>query len=154
MKERVRRHLQGRSAREEFGDVGRKLGSIKKTWTTCVLEAHGHTPKWDNGGKLAPESRVVLRSIDLHFHDLRHEAGSRLIERGVPLHEVQAQLGHADAKQTSTYVNATLPGRHTSMRRADGVRESVTSSLQENPPQSIAVACNDNSSEASKSLVN
>jgi integrase len=31
---------------------------------------------------------------DLHFHDLRHEFGSQLLEAGGELHEVQATLGH------------------------------------------------------------
>lgn len=28
------------------------------------------------------ESRAAYRAIDLHIHDLRHEAGSRLLEAG------------------------------------------------------------------------
>jgi integrase len=59
----------------------------------------------------------ALRAIDLHFHDLRHEAGSRLIEAGWPVHHVQATLGRADLKQTSTYLNATPVGLEESMRR-------------------------------------
>ena len=54
---------------------------------------------------------------DLHFHDLRHEAGSRLLEAGWPLHHVQEMLGHADLKQTSTYLNVTQVGLQDSMRR-------------------------------------
>jgi hypothetical protein len=58
-----------------------------------VLKAHGHEPKWiwsthrrnskiTRGGTLDAESRARYRSIDLHFHDIRHEAGSRLLEAG------------------------------------------------------------------------
>jgi Phage integrase family len=54
---------------------------------------------------------------NLHFHDLRHEAGSRLLEAGWPLHHVQEMLGHADLKQTSTYLNVTRVGLQDSMRR-------------------------------------
>ena len=54
-----------------------------------VLRAHGHKLTWASGGKLSPESRAALRSIDLHFHDLRHEAGSRWLESGVPLHHIR-----------------------------------------------------------------
>ena len=50
------------------------------------------------------------RAIDLHLHDLRHEAGSRLLEAGWPLHEVQHMLGHANIEQTSTYLNANFRG--------------------------------------------
>jgi integrase len=47
---------------------------------------------------------------DLHFHDLRHEFGSQLLEAGGELHEVQATLGHTNIKMTSTYLNATTQG--------------------------------------------
>jgi site-specific recombinase XerD len=50
------------------------------------------------------------RAINLHFHDLRHEAGSRFIEAGWPIHHVQEMLGHASLEQTSTYLNVTGTG--------------------------------------------
>jgi integrase/recombinase XerD len=53
----------------------------------------------------------------LRFHDLRHEAGSRLLERGWPLHHVQEMLGHSDVKTTSVYLNLTRTGLQDSMRR-------------------------------------
>jgi len=55
--------------------------------------------------------------LNLHFHDLRHEAGSQLMERDWPLHHVRQMLGHADVKTTSTYLNITRQGLHESMKR-------------------------------------
>jgi integrase len=52
----------------------------------------------------------------ISFHDLRHEGGSRLLEAGWPVHHVQHMLGHASLQQPTTYLNATLPGLHESMR--------------------------------------
>ncbi len=89
-----------------FGDeIGRRVGSVKRAWQTAVLRAYGHKPVWlwtrkqgpNNKGttKLSPESQAAYRMIDLHFHDLRHEGGSRLLEAGWPVHHVQHMLGHA-----------------------------------------------------------
>jgi integrase len=107
-----------------FGDsIGQQVKSLKRTWATAVLKAHGHTPQWSKlGNKLKPESRAALRSIDLHFHDLRHEGGSRLLEAGWPIHHVQQMLGHANLSQTSTYLNATKTGLQDSMRRFEDAR--------------------------------
>lgn len=58
-----------------------------------------------------------LGRIDLHFHDLRHEAGSRLLEAGWPLHHVKDMLGHTNIATTGTYLNVTTAGLAESMRR-------------------------------------
>jgi hypothetical protein len=67
-----------------FGNAaGEAVGSPKKAWEVCVLKAHGIKPAWDKAKKrLAPEVRQQLAVIDLHFHDLRREAGSRWLEGG------------------------------------------------------------------------
>jgi integrase len=49
---------------------------------------------------------------DLHFHDLRHEAGSRKLEAGWPLHAVSRWLGHSKLTTTDTYLNATTQLLH------------------------------------------
>lgn len=51
---------------------------------------------------------------DLHFHDLRHEAVSRLFERGYRIQEVAMVSGHCDWGSLRRYVNlraADLAGR-------------------------------------------
>jgi integrase len=121
-----------------FGDeIGRPVGSIRRAWQTAVLRAHGQKPVWiwkRKGGpnekgstRLSPESESAYRAIDLHFHDLRHEGGSRLLEGGWPVHHVQHMLGHASLQQTSTYLNATLRGLHESMRTLEESRKSCKS---------------------------
>lgn len=42
---------------------------------------------------------------DLHFHDLRHEAASALIEAGWSAHEVRVVTGHRKAEHLDRYVN-------------------------------------------------
>ena len=101
-----------------FGNaVGESVASSKKAWETTALKAHGYERVWTDKKGLARESRQLLQAIDLHFHDLRHEAGSRMLEAGWPLHHEQYMLGHADVKQTATYLNATNLGLHDSMQR-------------------------------------
>ena len=53
-----------------FGELGERIGSIKKAWETAVLRAHGHEPEWADGA-LAPASRAQLRAANLHFHGKR-----------------------------------------------------------------------------------
>jgi len=106
-----------------FGDAaGQPVKDIKKAWETAVLKAHGHAPTWTRNNSLAPTSRAVFASINLTFHDLRHEAGSRLLEAGWPIHSVAHMLGHANISQTSTYLNATRVGLQDAMRRLDASR--------------------------------
>jgi integrase len=80
-----------------FGnELGQRHGAIKTAW------------------RLACE-RADVR--DLHFHDLRREAGSRWLEGGVPLHTIREWLGHTNIAQTSTYLATTIAGGHAAMRR-------------------------------------
>jgi integrase len=58
-------------------------------------------------GKLTPESAAAFQAIGLHFHDLRREFASRLLESSADLHDVQMFLGHADITTTSKYLQST-----------------------------------------------
>lgn len=53
--------------------------------------------------------------VDLHFHDLRREAGSRWMDAGVPLATIQRWLGHHNISQTSTYLAASGGGDEAAM---------------------------------------
>jgi integrase len=112
-----------------FGVLGEQVSNISKAWSTCVLRAHGYEPIW-KAGKLARESRAALKVVDLHFHDLRHEAGSRWLEAGWPLHHVRAMLGHSNVSQTDTYLNAGRMGLHESMKRFDANRTDAVQTPQ------------------------
>ena len=43
---------------------------------------------------------------DLHFHDLRHEALSRMASKGLNLGELKAQSGHRTTSILANYLNA------------------------------------------------
>jgi integrase len=119
-----------------FGDgVGEKVANVKRAWMTAVLKAAGLKPEWAGRGALAPTSRMALASIDLHFHDLRHEAGCRWFENGVRLHHVQELLGHTSLAQTSTHLHASEFGLRESMRRFNASRgTSAAQPAQIDPP--------------------
>lgn len=51
------------------------------------------------------EACRALSIPDLHWHDLRHEAASRLIEAGWSAHEVRVVTGHASSQHLDRYVN-------------------------------------------------
>jgi integrase len=72
-----------------FGnEVGERVPDIRRDWaSTC--QAAG--------------------IAGLHFHDLRREFGSRLLETpGVGPHHVRDCLGHANITTTSTYLATTI----------------------------------------------
>jgi Phage integrase family len=52
-------------------------------------------------------NREQLDTIDLHWHDLRHEGASRLLAIGVDIRIIQLMLGHASLEQTQRYLNVT-----------------------------------------------
>ena len=108
--------------------------SSSRAWQTAVVKGSGHTPTWTKNKALIPDSLAAFHKAGLRFHDLRHEAGSRLLEAGWPVHHVQHMLGHANLSQTSTYLNATRIGLRDSMRRLDGAREMAENSGVYAPP--------------------
>ena len=65
-----------------------------------------------------PTNRKALAQINLHWHDLRHEALSRLADDGVPVHELQMLAGHASITTTQRYMNARANSLAESMRQA------------------------------------
>jgi hypothetical protein len=60
-----------------------------------VLRANGHTPLWIGKGKLAPESRAALRTIDLQSSRLRLERALAKMEQANGF----AHHSHTDASE-------------------------------------------------------
>jgi integrase/recombinase XerD len=72
---------------------------------SLVLLAHGTEPTRTRArGRV---NRDQLAEIDLHWHDLRHEAACRWLASGLDLRAIQLLLGHADLKTTQRYLNVT-----------------------------------------------
>jgi len=73
-----------------FGDaIGRRVRSIRTAWEN---------------------TRKTAGVPGLHLADLRHEAGSRFEEAGVPTAYVSKFLGHGNLTTTTRYLNPTRLG--------------------------------------------
>jgi integrase len=82
-----------------FGNaVGERIASFRKGWLKAT-----------RGAKVE----------GLHFHDLRREFGSRMLEAGVPLHVVSRLLGHTNIATTSRYLAATVVHEHDAIRKLE-----------------------------------
>jgi integrase len=87
-------------------EAGEPIQDFRYAWEATVLRAHGVRPAWRRDGSgYPPDCREALHRIDLHWHDLRHEYASRLVEKGVPLSQVRDLLGHASIVTTERYDN-------------------------------------------------
>ncbi len=75
-----------------------------------------------------------LKIIDLHFHDLRHEATSRLFEAGFLIQQVALVTGHKDWKMLKRYTNLRPEQIH-EIARAKAAEAASTS-----PPPPVRTA--------------
>ena len=73
-----------------FSINNKKIGDIKKCWSTALKRA-----KIEN----------------FRFHDLRHTAATRMIEKGVDIITVKEILGHADISTTMRYTHSKLDSK-------------------------------------------
>ena len=76
--------------------------AFQPTWRKCVRRARAmyEVEMAENGSKPAPEFLA-----DFRFHDLRHEATSRLFERGINTFEVASMTGHKSMQMLSRYTH-------------------------------------------------
>lgn len=110
-----------------FGDeTGARIKSVKTAWENARLKAHGYEVKRERNARLSAECRRQLADINLHFHDLRREAGSRLLDAGVPLGVIQAFLDHANISTSSRYLKVTQHGLHVALKHYEEVRRRDT----------------------------
>lgn len=68
-----------------------------------------------NGRSIGTAFRRTCRSLgieDLHFHDLRHEATSRLFEAGFTIEQVSLVTGHRDWKMLRRYTHIRPEALH------------------------------------------
>ncbi len=91
-----------------FGDaLGRRVKSVRTAWENACAKAG-------------------LDGVQLR--DLRHEAGSRFEEAGVPVTFVSKILGHTNLTTTSRYLNIHRRGLHAAMEKLEQHRPAVAQS--------------------------
>src|SRR4030088_2313408 len=101
--------------------------------TECMMTTvQGPEVLGDAAGQVRPISRYAVavsrraEMVGLNFHDLRREAGSRLLESGMPEHHVQRFLDHANLSTTSRYLKTTRRGMHEALTRVEERRNRCT----------------------------
>ena len=94
--------------------------------------------------QLTPESLAAYHAINLHFHDLRREFGSRVLESGSSLVEARDLLGHANISQTSTYLNSTAKSLGLAIERKEAYERRQTSARERQQKDSHTEAECDN----------
>lgn len=108
-----RRRFLGPKAYVFGGAAGEYQSTIRTAWESLVLLANGIEPTRTRAhGRV---NREQLAEIDLHWHDLRHEAACRWLAKGLDLRAIQLLLGHADLKTTQRYLNVTDEELRTAM---------------------------------------
>jgi integrase len=111
--QRLRQVLEFRkydAAGEEFGPDDYVFGNEVGEQTVCFRTA------WEN-------CRRRARVTGLHFHDLRRETASRLLETpGVALHDVAAWIGHSSVSTTARYLSTSEFRRQQTLKKFEEFR--------------------------------
>jgi integrase len=122
--------------------------ALRKHWENQAEERRLLGTDWHEHGLIFPaEHGGPLRADNLRrgywrllkrakvsrarFHDLRHTAGSLMIEAGVPIPDVSAILGHANPAITARIY---LHSSEESQKRAVGATERIAKKSLRTPP--------------------
>ena len=86
-----------------FGNsIGRRVKSVREAWKSV---------------------RGKAGLVGFQLRDLRHEAGSRFDEAGIPTNYVSKLLGHASLTTTTRYLNINRRGLHLAMEKLEQHRK-------------------------------
>ncbi|WP_458789127.1 site-specific integrase [Dyella jiangningensis] len=84
-----------------FSNWGTKF-ALEKAWANCRKNALSTYLEECTEARSAPDPAFLN---DLRFHDLRHEATSRLFERGLGIMEVASMTGHKSLSMLKRYTH-------------------------------------------------
>jgi len=88
-----------------------------------LLRTLARTPRaTDPRPEVQAAARVLAPIVDtIHPHQLRHTYAVTAEEAGVPLSQVQADLGHSSLATTQTYLHARDAAAHSAARVVSGI---------------------------------
>ena len=137
-----------------FGNgEGEAIASPKKAWEVCVLKAHGIKPEWVRPTHRLSEAVPQETCGDRLALARPATRGWQPMGRGRLADSPRpADAGHADLKQTSTYLNAIVSGIEESMRRMD-LGRGLLQSVAINPAPGPLPDCNLSREVPAKELV-
>jgi integrase len=111
----------------------RVYDELKKLWEQSTQEPDGLVFGIETNFKHAWSTALKKAGIDdLHFHDLRHSAATRLIAAGVPVAEAMKVTGHETLEMLSRYVNVN---QDTIRNAAEALELLVSRKLAEQSPE-------------------
>ncbi len=71
------------------------------------------------------KARELAGVEDLHFHDLRHTAATRMAETGAEPSTIKDILGHSDIRMTDRYTHAVAARKQVALERIAGYGKSA-----------------------------
>ena len=74
---------------------------VRKVFEAAGIETQGRT------GRINPKTQTERKAVEVGFHSLRHTFVSLCANAGVPLHIVQAIVGHTNAAMTAHYFHVS-----------------------------------------------
>lgn len=103
-------HLAGISLRIPITKTGKPRVIPLSMRAREILAAHGGSFGVKPDSITQAFERVAKRAglSDVRFHDLRHEAASRLFEKGLGIEEVASITGHADWRSLKRYTHPSI----------------------------------------------
>ena len=110
---------------------------LKRLWDISPQDADALAFGIRDNVRLAFDSaRTDAKLSDVRFHDLRHTAATRLVQKGLSLAEVGRILGHSQPITTYRYVN---PDEATIRRAAEAMDSFHAEAKQENADEENAM---------------
>lgn len=106
-----------------FGEQGAHVQRFTTSWNTLNLMAHGRPHVRDKHKGRDAEQQKAIRQINLHWHDLRHEAISVWAESGAFADTALMELaGHKNFSTTLRYIQAASGRLTANMAAFDAAR--------------------------------